>query len=259
MSRGGDIASCFPAGRHYPGIAHLLRVVASGIAEEFAGDSAIADLRLASIDTETTGRDPNVDRVVEVAIVIWAGGDVVSRKSWLINPGCPIPKEASDVHGILDEHVAESPRFDAVIEEILAELENTVPVAYNAEYDRRVIMAEIGRIAGGVRRQPPAIRRSVEWIDPLIWAAELHRMEKGKSLGEVSERLGISIERAHRAVHDAEAALRVLLAFARDTRVPRTYGAFLQEQRRLHRLYQDERRIWMRQRTQTTSTNGAAT
>ena len=68
--------------------------------------------------------------------------------------------------------------------------------------------------------------------------------EKSKSLGEVSQRLGIKLEQAHRAEHDAEAALLVMLAFFPDTRVPRTYGAFLQEQRRLSRIFDEERRLW---------------
>jgi len=42
----------------------------------------------------------------------------------------------------------------------------------------------------------------------------------------------------------AEAALHVMLAFASDVRVPRTYGAFMQEQRRLGRIHDDDRRIW---------------
>jgi DNA polymerase-3 subunit epsilon len=244
--RHADLAGCFPAGRHYPGIAHLLRIVATGLAEEFPGEHPFADLRLVSIDTETTGRDPNTDRIVEIACVTWHNGEICKRRSWLVNPGRPIPKEASDVHGITDEQVADQPHFDAIVDDVLAELEQAVPVAYNADYDRRVLFAELGRIAGGVRRQPPAVRRAVEWIDPLIWASELHRMEKGKSLGEVSQRLGITIEKAHRAEHDAEAALLVLIAFSRDTRVPRAYGAFMQEQRRLSRLFQDERRIWLK-------------
>lgn len=244
MRGGVDLSACFPAGRHYPGIAHLLRIVATGLTEEFTGDHPVADLRIVSIDTETTGRDPNLDRIVEIACVFWDGTRVMRRKTWLVNPNRPIPKEASDVHGILDEHVSDKPSFAEIAEEVLSELEQAVPLAYNAEYDRKVLHAELGRLAGGAAGQPPAVRRSVDWIDPLVWARELHRAEKGKSLGEVSQRLGIEIEKAHRALQDAEAALRIFLAFLRDARVPRTYGALMQEQRRLLRLFDDERRIW---------------
>ena len=240
---------CFPTGRHYPGIAHLLRVVASGLAEEFLGDHPVNGLRMVSIDTETTGRDPTVDRVVEIACITWDGRQIVQRKSWLVNPERPIPQEAFEVHGISDEDVRDKPTFREIADELLRELEGAVALAYNAEYDRKVLQAELARVSAAANtpapeRQPPAVRRAVDWIDPLVWARELHKFEKSKSLGEVSQRLGITIEQAHRAEHDAEAALRVMIAFLPDTRVPRTYGAFLQEQRRLSRIFEEERKIW---------------
>jgi DNA polymerase III epsilon subunit-like protein len=119
------------------------------------------------------------------------------------------------------------------------------------------LTAEIGRVGGAVR-QPPAVRKAVDWVDSLVWARELHKLEKSKSLGEVSQRLGIQIEQAHRAIHDAEAALHVMLAFAADVRVPRTYGAFMQEQRRLARLHDDDRRIWRNRAAQSAAAAAAA-
>jgi DNA polymerase-3 subunit epsilon len=253
--RGVELAGCFPTGRHYPGIAHLLRIVASGMAEEFSSDHAVQGLRLVAIDTETTGRDPALDRVVEIACVTWEAGQVVRRRTWLVNPERPIPKEAFEVHGISDDDVKDKPTFREIADELLKELEGAVPVAYNAEYDRKVLHAELARLQTAFERQPPATRRNVDWIDPLVWARELHKLEKGRSLGEVSQRLGIEIPQAHRAEHDAEAALRVMIAFFPDTRVPRTYGAFLQEQRRLWRLFADERKLW-RPRVQEQATPG---
>ncbi len=64
------------------------------------------------------------------------------------------------------------------------------------------------------------------------------------TLGEVSARLGIALETAHRATDDAEAALRVLYTFARDVRVPKSYAGLAQEQRRLLRLQDEERNRW---------------
>ena len=91
---------------------------------------------------------------------------------------------------------------------------------------------------------PPAFRRGVEWVDPLVWARELQKEEKSKALTEVAERLGIALEKAHSAVHDAEAAAHVLSRFLPDERVPKAYGAFIQEQRRLARLHAEDRQYW---------------
>lgn len=244
--RGQESGGCFPTGRHYPGIAHLIRVAAAGLAEEHAADALLPDLPLCSIDTETTGRDPAVDRVVEVGLVLARGGVVSERKSWLVNPGCPIPKETSDVHGITDHDVKDAPAFGAIVPELLAALGGRVPLAYNAEFDRNMIHAELERAGTASSALPPAARRSVEWIDPLVWARELQREEKSRALGDVAARLGVELVRAHRATDDAEAALQVFTHFLRDSRVPRTYAALIQEQRRLARLQEDDRRMWRR-------------
>jgi DNA polymerase-3 subunit epsilon len=245
-----EACGCFPTGRHYPGIAHLLRAVTRGLVEELAAEAAWAELPIALVDVETTGRDASVDRVVEVGIAFARGGEIVERKNWLINPGRPIPKEASDVHKITDDDVKDAPSFETVAHEIAAALAGYIPAAYNAAFDRAFLGNEIARanVAGGVAVVlpavlPPALRRNVDWIDPLVWARELQQGERSRALGEVAARLGIALENAHRASDDAEAALRVMLALGRDVRVPPTYASLVQEQRRLAMAQADERRL----------------
>jgi DNA polymerase-3 subunit epsilon len=222
----------------------LLRIVAAGLLDEFAADHAVHGLCFAAIDTETTGRDPAVDRVVEVACVFWRDGAIVDRKSWLVNPGRPIPKEAFDIHGIGDDEVKDAPPFHKIVPELYACLEGYVPMAYNAEYDRKILQAELGRVDGLPAQTPPAFRKGVEWVDPLVWARELQKLEKSRALGDVVARLGIVLENAHRAAADAEATLHVFAAFLADLRVPKLYGALIQEQRRLARAFEDERGYW---------------
>jgi DNA polymerase-3 subunit epsilon len=242
-----DSCGCFPTGRHYAGIAHLLRTVARGLADEFAAEAAWSELPIAFVDVETTGRDASVDRVVEIGIAVGRGGQIIARYNWLIHPGVPIPEEARLVHGISDADVAGSPRFAAVAHEVAAALEGCVPAAYNAAFDRAFLMNEFAR-AGSVtkegERPAPALRREVEWVDPLVWAREIQREERSKALGEVAARLGVALENAHRASDDAEAGLRVLYLLGADARVPRAHGSFVQEQKRLAQLHADERRRW---------------
>ncbi|HEX9298421.1 MAG TPA: 3'-5' exonuclease [Polyangiaceae bacterium] len=235
---------CFPTGRHYAGIAHLIRIQAIGVVEGFDGEQSWVELPIALIDVETTGRDSALDRIVEIGIVVGRAGEVIERRSWLLNPGCPIPEESRAVHGITDEMVAGKPAFAEVAVEIAAALTGVVPAAYNATFDRSFIAGELERAGYGREALPPSLAHNVEWIDPLVWARELHELEKGKSLGEVSARLGVALETAHRATDDAEAALKVLYAFAKDMRVPKSYAGLAQEQRRLLRLQDEERNRW---------------
>jgi len=241
-----DACGCFPTGRHYPGIAHLLKVRAVGIASELDANAEWYGHRIALIDTETTGRDASSDRLIEVGIVIGQGGEVIDRKSWLINPGRPIPKEAFAVHGISDADVAGERAFADIAHEILAFLAGSVPAAYNAAFDRGFLLAELER--AGIRPDdpPPAMRREVDWIDPLTFARELYKHEGSRALGDMAARLGIDLVNAHRATDDAEAALRVLYTFAKDPRVPRAYAGLIQEQRRLLRQQDEARKLWRR-------------
>lgn len=244
MKTTDDGCGCFPTGRHYAGIAHLVRVQASGLVAELDPDAPWIELPIALLDVETTGRDPMNDRIVELAIVVGRRGEVVERFEWLVNPGRPIPDEARQVHKISDEMVADKPPFADVASEIVRALAGAVPAAYNASFDKGFVAAELGRAGLEGELLPPSLRPSTEWIDPLVWTRELQKYEKGKSLGDVTARLGIALEGAHRATNDAEAALRVMYAFAKDVRVPKGYAALVQEQRRLARQQEEERARW---------------
>jgi DNA polymerase-3 subunit epsilon len=256
MSKGSfhDGCGCFPTGLHYAGIAHLLRAVARGLLEGFSGDAPWHDLPIALIDVETTGRDASADRIVEVGIAVGRAGEIVARYNWLIHPTVPIPEEARAVHGIKDEDVKDAPRFEQVAHEIAHALEACLPAAYNAAFDRAFLAAEFARAAASiernqgdastVRKAPAALAREIEWLDPLAWAREIQSDERSRALGDVAARLGVKLENAHRASDDAEAALRVMYMLAGDARIPRNYGPFIQEQRRLALLQADERRRW---------------
>lgn len=239
-----DGCGCFPTGRHYAGIAHLLKTIIRGLAEEFAGEVGWSEVPIALVDVETTGRDSSSDRVVEVGIAVGRGGQVIARYNWLINPGVPIPQEVQAVHGIKDEDVRDMPRFEAIAHEIAAALHGCIPAAYNAAFDRAFLASEFGRVGAASSKHPPALRKDVDWVDPLVWAREIQQAEKSRALGEVAARLGVKLENAHRASDDAEAALLVIYALAADARIPRAYGALIQEQRRLSHLQADERRFW---------------
>ncbi|GAA4281542.1 3'-5' exonuclease [Gaetbulibacter aestuarii] len=69
-------------------------------------------------DLETTGINISKDRIVEIAILkVHPNGDE-ERKTWLVNPEMPIPKEASDIHGITDDKVADAPTFKEIAKDV---------------------------------------------------------------------------------------------------------------------------------------------
>ncbi len=92
------------------------------------------------IDTETTGLDPKVDRVVDIGAVLIKNGKIEKTWETTINPGIPIPPQASAIHHLTDEHVAESPSLESIAD-TLTDLADgaSVIAAHNAEFDRPFI------------------------------------------------------------------------------------------------------------------------
>ncbi len=213
-------ADCFPTGRYYAAIAHLIRM--PGTADGFDPRAPWAEMPIAMVDLETTGVHHH-DRIVEVGIVRTDG----VRRSWLVNPGMPIPAEATAVHGITDADVAGAGPIQA--DEILSTLAGFLPAAFNADFDERHLRAEV-----------PGLPLGVDWLDPLVWSRELY--SGTRRLASMVERLGIKTERHHRATDDAEAALAVLLALA--PQLPRAYGELVAAQRVHGRKQSDRMRVW---------------
>lgn len=227
-----DICGCFPTGRHYPGLAERIAatvVVVQGLANEWQATDSWQAGSLVSIDFETTGFDSETARIIEVGLACIDAGQITLTRNWLINPGMPIPQEARDITGITDEQVKDAPTFAQAFEEIHEVLRGRLPIAYNAEFDRRFLHAEAKRVATfDPESCAPALRQGVSWVDPLVWTRELHKHEKSRRLADVCERLGIPLEQAHRAAHDAEAAGKVLLVLS--AQMPRTYGELIRLQ-----------------------------
>ena len=78
---------------------------------------------LAFFDLETTGTNIANDRIVEIGIVIAKPDGTLENRQRFVNPGGPIPPEATAIHGITDEMVADAPTFKQVarsLEQLLA-------------------------------------------------------------------------------------------------------------------------------------------
>jgi DNA polymerase III epsilon subunit-like protein len=73
-------------------------------AREARRPGRLDDVPIVAFDTETTGLRVS-DRLVELAAVRFRGEEVEGEWSALVDPGVPIPAEATAVHGIRDEDV----------------------------------------------------------------------------------------------------------------------------------------------------------
>ncbi|GAB3213695.1 3'-5' exonuclease [Marinactinospora endophytica] len=177
---------------------------------------------LAAFDTETTGTDPESDRLVSAALLrINGASGAMTPTTWLADPGVEIPQEATAIHGITTDHARAHGRPAAeVIGEILAALTEVaargVPlVVYNAPYDLTLLEREARRhghpsdvLTGGTLRV----------IDPLVIDKHLDRFRRGsRRLADVCAHHGVAFDgQAHGAPADALAAARLAWRLAAD-------------------------------------------
>lgn len=150
--------------------------------------------RLAFVDLETTGADPERDGITEVGIVE-VDGETVSHWSTLINPGRRIPPFIQGITGISDAMVADAPSFDAVAAEIDRRLQGRVFVAHNARFDYGFLRRAFQRTG---RRFQADVLCTVRLSRRLF--PEHHR----HNLDSLIERHGLAAGGRHRALADAD-------------------------------------------------------
>lgn len=169
------------------------------------------DRPLCAFDLETTARDPRAARIVS-ACVATLDGDRVDARTWLLDPGIPIPVETTAIHGITTEH-ARRDGLDYLTGylQIRAALLDAwarghTVVAFNASYDLTVMDAE-GRRLG----LPPLDFGTV--VDPYVIDREMDAARPGKrTLQAVCEVYDVPLVSAHDARADALAAGRLVQA-----------------------------------------------
>ena len=173
---------------------------------------------LVGFDLETTGVDPLFARPVSFAFATIVGGEPVSHRTALIQPGVPIPQEAQAVHGISDAMVKKDGlALDDALNDILAVLLDAsgraVPlVGMNLSYDLSLIDTLLqSRDSSGLRARG--------WCGPVLDIAvidrHLDKWRKGKrKLGDLCHQYNVALDQAHDALADTAAAVLVLLALA---------------------------------------------
>lgn len=97
-------------------------------------------------DLETTGVDVVKDRIVEIAILkVFPNGNKES-KTWLVNPGMPIPPQTTAIHGITDEKVANEPLFSELAPQVHAMIKDSDLGGFNSDrFDIPLLVEELLR------------------------------------------------------------------------------------------------------------------
>lgn len=159
---------------------------------------------IACIDLETTGINITKDKVVEIAIIKVQPNGERENKVLRINPEMPIPAEATEVHGIKDEDVANLANFKKVANEIKQFIENCDLCGYNSNrFDFALLTEEFLRAGIDIdlknRKMLDAQQIFIKQEPRNLTAAYKFYCNK-------------DLENAHSALADAEATFEILLA-----------------------------------------------
>ncbi|MBD5323087.1 MAG: 3'-5' exonuclease [Duncaniella sp.] len=153
-------------------------------------------------DLETTGVDITHDRIVEISLIkVMPSGEEI-EKTRRVNPGIPIPPEATAVHHITDEDVANEPTFRQIAKSLANELVGCDIAGYNSNrFDIPMLDQEFQR--AGVKFDFSKAR----FVDV---QTIFHKKEQRTLVAAYRFYCGKELDGAHSANADTRATLEVL-------------------------------------------------
>ena len=182
----------------------LPMILAGAVLWGWAGRPATTDLtwttpemRQIFLDTETTGLSPDSgDRIVEIGCIEMLNRRLTgSHKHFYLNPERPGSEEATRIHGLTDEFLADKPLFAQVADELMEYLSGAEVIIHNAGFDVGFLDAELRRIGRG--RFHDVVSRIT---DSLTMAREMFP-GKANSLDALCRRL--EVDNSNRTLHGA--------------------------------------------------------
>ncbi len=157
---------------------------------------------LAFFDIESTGIRVATDRIIEISILKVNPDGKEDLKTYLINPGIPIPPASTAIHGIKDEDVKDKPTFSEIANELNKLLSNCDLAGYNSnKFDIPLLIEEFLR-AGINFDYKNRFLVDVQNI--------FHKMEPRTLRGAYKFFCNKELENAHRAEVDTLATYEVL-------------------------------------------------
>jgi DNA polymerase III subunit epsilon len=157
---------------------------------------------LVILDLETTGINPQTDRIVEISVLKAMPDGRQEQRTRRVNPCMPIPPDATAIHGIADADVANEPRFAQLAASLRRLLDGCDLCGFNLKrFDLPFLNAEFNRASLPLSLEGRAI------LDPM---EIFHTREPRDLPAAVRFYCGREHENAHAAFDDALATAEVL-------------------------------------------------
>jgi len=149
-------------------------------------------------DIETTGLNPQTDRVIEIGAVKVKDKKIVEYFSELIYPGVKLSPLITNLTGISDDMLKDAEGEEQVVQKFIGFTEDYPVIGHNIIFDYSFIKTAAERIHAGFEKKG---------IDTLELCKKLHGNLESRSLESMCRYYNINNERAHRAYEDAKATV----------------------------------------------------
>jgi predicted DnaQ family exonuclease/DinG family helicase len=187
------------------------------------------------LDLETTGLDPNNDRIIEIGALRFIDGKESGTFETLINPEIPIPDFITRLTGITDQKVQSAPRIDAVIQSLLEFISDSPLIGHQINFDTAFVEYLLRKENDDLSdwdndKQRFKYLNNIR-VDTLFLSRIFLPFLPRFRLSAVAAYFGIDLENAHRALDDARATGHIFLQL-----IERTFACNNQILRQIIRL-----------------------
>jgi len=166
------------------------------------------NMSFAVVDFETTGLNPETDRIVQLAAVIVNGdGEIIDSFDTIVKPESPGEYQhgAEHIHGISAEQVSHGMPLRLALEKLWGINAGKVFTAHNAQFDLGFLHAESERV--GIKGRVEVHIDTLELSKRTTSADDTRR----HNLLALCEHYGIERDKAHDAKSDATATAQLLM------------------------------------------------
>lgn len=154
----------------------------------------------AIIDTETSGGKYNEEKIIEIAIIIYDGKNIIDTFTALIKPNVKVDYFVQKLTGIKNSDLVDKKTFKDYAELISNLVSNKIIVGHNVEYDYRILKNEL---------ETCNIKFSSETICTIKMSKEKYNDLKYYNLNYLCNYFNIKLKNHHRAYDDAFATLEL--------------------------------------------------